>query len=98
MGSRKLNSNQLWFLIILPRHECAASILFLAGFGLTLFENLAALAVKFEQSTKAVSRHLPPEGPNCPQELGQLNHGIRGKVVKLYIEGCKEQGDNRIRR
>ena len=98
VGSRKLNSNQLSFLIILPRHERTASILCLAGFGLTLLEDLTALAVKFKKATKAVRLHLSSEGPNCPQELRQLNHGIRHEVVKVYVEGRLEIGDNRIHR
>jgi len=48
VGSRKLNSNQLSFLIILLRHEHPASVLCFTGFGLTLFDNLAALAVRYE--------------------------------------------------
>ena len=48
VSSRKLNSLQLSFLIILPRDKCAASILCFAELGLALLKNLLTLAVKFK--------------------------------------------------
>ena len=54
VGSRKLNSLQLSFLVILPRYERVASILCLTGFGPTFLEDFAALTVKFKKPTEVV--------------------------------------------